>query len=54
MVISSLAQSGGFFLHMVLGREGERSWGTLLTFLGAALLAISTLALAVGLAAFHA
>src|SRR5262249_27185664 len=54
LVIGILAQSGGFFLHMMLGREGERSWGTVLTFCGAALLAIVTLALAVGLAAFHA
>jgi len=54
LVIGILAQSGGFFLHMMLGREGERSWGTLLTFCGAALLAIDTLSLAVGLAAFHA
>jgi hypothetical protein len=54
LVIGILAQSGGFFLHMMFGRDGERSWGTLLTFCGAALLAIVTLALAVGLAAFHA
>src|SRR5215510_1054206 len=54
LVIGILTQSGGFFLHMLLGGEGEQSWGTLLTFCGAALLAIATLALAVGLAAFHA
>ena len=54
LVVGVLAQSGGFFLHMLLGREGERSWGTFLTFCGAALLAIATLSLAVGLAAFHA
>lgn len=54
LVIGILAQSGGFFLHMLLGREGERSWGTFLTFCGAALLAIATLSLAFGLAAFHA
>ena len=54
LVIGILAQSGGFFLHMMLGREGERSFGTLLTFFGAALLAVATLALAFGLAAFHA
>src|SRR4029434_1938382 len=53
LVIGILAQSGGFFLHMMFGREGERSWGTLLTFCGAALLVIATLALALGLAAFH-
>jgi hypothetical protein len=54
LVVGILAQSGGFFLHMMLGREGERSVGTLLTFFGAALLAVTTLALAFGLAAFHA
>ena len=54
LVVGILAQSGGFFLHMMLGREGERSFGTLLTFLGAALLAVTTLALAFGLTAFHA
>jgi hypothetical protein len=54
LVAGILAQSGGFFLHMMLGREGERSFGTLLTFFGAALLAVATLALAFGLAAFHA
>ena len=54
LVVGILAQSGGFFLHMMLGREGERSAGTLLTFFGAALLAVTTLALAFGLAAFHA
>ena len=53
LVVGILAQSGGFFLHMMLGREGERSFGTLVTFLGAALLAVTTLALAYGLAAFH-
>ena len=54
LVVGILAQSGGFFLHMMLGREGERSAGTFLTFFGAALLAVTTLALAFGLAAFHA
>ena len=54
LVVGILAQSGGFFLHMMLGREGERSVGTLLTFFGAALLAVTTLALAFGLTTFHA
>jgi len=54
LVVGILAQSGGFFLHMMIGREGERSLGTLLTFFGAALLAVTTLALAFGLAASHA
>jgi hypothetical protein len=54
IVVGILAQSGGFFLHMMLGREDERSPGTLLTFVGAAILAVTTLALAFGLAAYHA
>jgi hypothetical protein len=54
LVVGILAQSGGFFLHMMLGREGERSLGTLLTYFGAAFLAFTTLALAFGLAAYHA
>src|SRR5262245_24256793 len=54
LVAGILAQSGGFFLHMRLGREGERSVCQHLTFFGAALLAVTTLALAFGLAAFHA
>src|SRR5262245_3294910 len=54
LLLGILAHSVGFFLHMMLGREGERSVGTLLTFFGAALLAVTTLALAFGLAAFHA
>ena len=53
LVVGILAQSGVFFLHMMLGREAERSVGTSLTFFGAALLAVTTLALAFGLAAFH-
>jgi len=53
IVVGILAQSGGFFLHMMLGREGERPPGTLLTFIGAAILAVTTLALAFGLAAYH-
>ena len=54
LVVGILAQSGGFFLHMMLGREGERSADTFLTFFSAALLTVTTLALAFGLAAFHA
>jgi len=54
LLVGILAQSGGFFLHMMLGREGERFLGTLLTFFGKALLAVTTLAMAFGLAAFHA
>jgi hypothetical protein len=44
-----LAQSGGFFLHLGLGREGSRSAGTVLTRIGAALLGVALVTLAVGL-----
>lgn len=44
-----LAQSGGFFLHLGIGQEGRRSLGTLLTRIGAVLLAVALIALAAGL-----
>ncbi|MEU4726201.1 hypothetical protein AB0G06_41955 [Nonomuraea dietziae] len=44
-----LAQSGGFFLHLGVGQEGHRSPGTLLTRIGALLLAAALIALAAGL-----
>ncbi|GAA2800102.1 hypothetical protein [Nonomuraea dietziae] len=44
-----LAQSGGFFLHLGVGQEGRRSLGTLLTRIGALLLAVALIALAAGL-----
>ncbi|MEV0197867.1 hypothetical protein [Nonomuraea sp. NPDC050691] len=44
-----LAQSGGFFLHLGIGKEGRRSPGTALTRIGALLLAAALIALAVGL-----
>jgi hypothetical protein len=44
-----LAQSGGFFLHMLVGAPGTASRGTTLTATGAVLLAVSVLTLAVGL-----
>lgn len=50
LVLGVLAQSGGFFLHMAVGKEGERSVGTTVTMLGAAVLAIAVLLLAYGLA----
>jgi hypothetical protein len=53
LVVGILAQSGGFFLHMMVGRPERRSTGTLITTLGAVLLALSTLFLAYGLAAAH-
>jgi hypothetical protein len=44
-----LAQSGGFFLHLAVGRPGEPSAGTKLTRAGAALIAAALVTLAVGL-----
>lgn len=44
-----LAQSGGFFLHLALGREGAASVGTTVTRAGALLIAAALVALAVGL-----
>jgi hypothetical protein len=42
-------QSGGFFLHMTLGEESRSSAGTLVTRLGAVLLATALVSLGVGL-----
>ena len=44
-----LAQAGGFFLHLAIGRPGEPSAGTKLTRAGAALIAAALVTLAVGL-----
>ncbi len=44
-----LAQSGGFFLHLGVGKEGSRSPGTMLTRSGALLVAVALVALAAGL-----
>jgi hypothetical protein len=41
LLVGVLAQSGGFFLHLGLGREGERSAGTLVTRAGALLIAVA-------------
>ncbi len=49
LLVGVLAQSGGFFLHFALGREGERSAGTVVTRSGALLIAVALLTLAVGL-----
>lgn len=45
----ALAQSGGFFLHMMVGQPDRRSAGTALTMTGAVVLAIATIILAYGL-----
>jgi len=44
-----LAQSGGFFVHVGLGQPNRSSLGTVLTRLGALLIAAALLILAVGL-----
>jgi hypothetical protein len=44
-----LAQSGGFFVHLGIGRAGSRSLGTALTRTGALLIAAALVALAAGL-----
>ena len=44
-----LLQSGGFFLHMLLGDEGAVSAGTWVTRSGAVLLAIALISLGIGL-----
>ena len=49
LLVGVLAQSGGFFLHLVLGRDGGRSPGTAMTRAGALLIAVSLIGLAVGL-----
>jgi len=49
LLIGILAQSGGFFLHMLAGKPGKVSAGTTVTILGAVLLAFATLLLAYGL-----
>ena len=49
IAVGILAQSGGFFLHMAVGEEGRPSTGTLVTSIGAVLLAAAVLFLAYGL-----
>jgi hypothetical protein len=53
LVIGILAQSGGFFLHMLVGKQGRLSSGNIVTILGALLLALAALLLAVGLIVAH-
>jgi len=43
-----LLQSGGFFLHLLVGAEGMASSGTLLTRIGAVLIAVALIGLGVG------
>jgi Ni,Fe-hydrogenase I cytochrome b subunit len=53
LVIGILAQSGGFFLHMGIGKPGRISAGNIVTSVGALLLAFCTLLLAYGLIFAH-
>jgi hypothetical protein len=53
LLVGILAQSGGFFLHMLAGKPGKLSSGTIVTILGAVLLAFATLLLAYGLIVAH-
>jgi hypothetical protein len=50
LLVGALAQSGGFFLHMAVGRPGRWSAGTTLTTAGAVLLTIALVVLAVQVA----
>ena len=49
LTLGILAQPGGFFLHVFVGREHEKSPGTTLTRAGAVLIAAALIILAVGL-----
>jgi hypothetical protein len=49
VLVGILAQSGGFFLHMVIGQPGAPSLGTTITSLGAVILAAAVLVLVYGL-----
>jgi hypothetical protein len=49
VLVGILAQSGGFFLHMVIGQPGAPSLGTTITTVGAALLATAIVILVYGL-----
>jgi hypothetical protein len=44
-----MAQSGGFFIHLGLGKPNRSSLGTVVTRLGAVLIAVALIILAVGL-----
>lgn len=48
-LVGVLAQSGGFFVHFVVGEEGTSSLGTWLTTAGALLLALSLISAGIGI-----
>lgn len=49
LLVGILAQSGGFFLHMVVGQPGEPSAGTIVTIAGAVILVAAIAVLVYGL-----
>jgi hypothetical protein len=49
LLLGIVAQSGGFFLHLAFGEPGGGSAGTVLTPIGALLIAAALITLAVGL-----
>jgi hypothetical protein len=51
LLVGVLAQSGGMFVHMAVGRPGRWSWGNTMSTAGAVALAIALLWTAVGLIA---
>ncbi len=53
VVVGILAQSGGFFIHMVKGQPDRASIGTTVTTIGAILLTCAIAVLVYGLAASH-
>jgi hypothetical protein len=53
LVLGILAQSGGFFVHMLVGQPGKASIGNSITSVGAALLTAAVAALVFGLITTH-
>jgi hypothetical protein len=49
LLVAIMAQSGGFFLHMLVGKPQQASLGTRLTMTGAVVLALAVLVLVYGL-----
>jgi hypothetical protein len=49
LLLGIMAQSGGFFIHLGLGQPSRSSLGTVVTRLGAVLIAGALIILAVGL-----
>lgn len=47
LIAGTLAQSGGMFIHMGIGRPGKWSWGNTITSIGGLLLAAGLITLAI-------